>query len=656
MDFNIINATTETAYFQLGLGTFEVNYGTVSFDGTLGGADSAVAIATIAPGATVTGVDITEAISAKLLLSLGTTLVSDSPSFTNPDLADYNTRWDKAELSLFPASDTIDSSVLNLSAADFFGLDLQVQTFASAAATIPVQTLGWNIDAQQAMGSLAAIANYNSFAVWTGSNGIPVALPGGGTIDVLRVISPASVPAAAPVGPYPSFDGYIQNVQTSHVVTTVADEFDGNPSGGSTAPFKAQEYDFSAAINPASGSILPGTGFGDLVLVGTAALISGSETIDVPATSLDAGIYSANPPFTVNGVADTISTNDVYAAAVAEILGGFDSGFVGSSEINPNTPGTTYANSSTGSWYNPKPATLPNQPQPGNSYAFSAAQPGNSTYYDNYAATIVQNSNVYGSPFTDLIGAPQAQINPGTLAALGQQVDHVNITILPDSIACFATGTPIMTDAGEVAVERLTVGARLPTRFGRRLAEVIWIGQREVDCRCHPRPRSVWPVHVKRNAFGRNVPHCDVLLSPDHALLADDVLIPVRCLVNGTTIVQEETDHIGYWHIELDRHDVILAAGLPAESFLDTGNRQAFGNGGPVIDVHPEFGRWVWEGVGCAPLVVSGARLERVREMLRAVAQCRSPASLRSVTLDRVEGRFSPRKRGEVYIVTQNSE
>jgi len=370
MEFNFINETDQTAYFQLGLGTFDVNYGTISFSGSLVGGDSAVAIATIAPGATVTGVDITEAISAKLLLSLGTTLVSDAPSFTNPDVTDYDTRWDKAELSLYPTSDTTDSSVLNLSAADFFGLDLQVQTFASASATVAAQTLGWKIDAVQAMGSLAAISNYNSFAAYTGSNGIPVTMPGGGTIDVLRVVAPASVPAAAPADTYPSFAAYIQTVQSGSIVTTVADEFDGNPSGGTTEPFKAQTYDFAASINPASGSILPGTNFGDLVLVGTAELIAGTATIDIPAADLDSGIYSANPPFTVNGTAHEISTNDVYAAAVAEILGGFDSGFVDSSEPNPNTPGTTYADSSTGTWYNSTSVTPAD-------YAFANAQTAN---------------------------------------------------------------------------------------------------------------------------------------------------------------------------------------------------------------------------------------------------------------------------------------
>ncbi len=29
-----------------------------------------------------------------------------------------------------------------------------------------------------------------------------------------------------------------------------------------------------------------------------------------------------------------------------------------------------------------------------------------------------------------------------------------------------------------------------------------------------------------------------------------------------------------YYHVELPHHDVLLAQGLPAESYLDTGNRR----------------------------------------------------------------------------------
>jgi hypothetical protein len=185
-----------------------------------------------------------------------------------------------------------------------------------------------------------------------------------------------------------------------------------------------------------------------------------------------------------------------------------------------------------------------------------------------------------------------------------------------------------MTDAGEVPVEQLRVGTRLPTRLGGRLAEVIWIGHRLVDCLRHPRPQSVWPIRIKSGAFAFKVPRCDVLLSPDHAVFVDDVLIPVRYLVNGMSIVQEEVGQIGYWHIELVRHDVILAAGLPAESFLDIDNRSAFSNGGRIVDMHPDFGRWVREGEGCAPLVIAGEKLERAHAKLWARARRRSPKRL----------------------------
>jgi hypothetical protein len=44
------------------------------------------------------------------------------------------------------------------------------------------------------------------------------------------------------------------------------------------------------------------------------------------------------------------------------------------------------------------------------------------------------------------------------------------------------------------------------------------------------------------------------------------VLIPVKHLVNGTTIMRWQVDHVTYHHVELPRHDVLFAEGLPAES------------------------------------------------------------------------------------------
>jgi hypothetical protein len=146
---------------------------------------------------------------------------------------------------------------------------------------------------------------------------------------------------------------------------------------------------------------------------------------------------------------------------------------------------------------------------------------------------------------------------------------------------------------------------------------VTWIGHRTVDCARHPAPRKVWPVRIAANAFGPAQPERDLRVSPDHALYIDGVLIPAKRLVNGTTIQQIETDTVTYYHVELRQHDVLLAEGLPAESYLDTGDRANFADAGPVVTLHPIWGD-TWELEGCAPLVVRGPALEAIRRRLAA--------------------------------------
>ena len=87
-------------------------------------------------------------------------------------------------------------------------------------------------------------------------------------------------------------------------------------------------------------------------------------------------------------------------------------------------------------------------------------------------------------------------------------------------------------------------------------------------------------MRIAAHAFGADMPHRDLLLSPDHAVHVDGVLVPVRHLANGMTVAPKEVAEITYYHLELDRHDVLLANGLPCESYLDTGNREAFAGGG----------------------------------------------------------------------------
>ena len=124
-------------------------------------------------------------------------------------------------------------------------------------------------------------------------------------------------------------------------------------------------------------------------------------------------------------------------------------------------------------------------------------------------------------------------------------------------------------------------------------------------------------MRIAAGAFGASLPARDLYLSPDHAVYVDGVLIPVKHLINGTTIEQVPVSAITYFHVELPRHDVLLAECLPVESYLDIGDRSAFGNGGAAATLHPDFASRIWEAEGCAPLVVAGPTLAEVRQRLR---------------------------------------
>ncbi len=584
MQINLINRTNQDVYLR---------FGTATPIGTFNGASLSSADSYLAPASsTTTGLNLTDFSGGKMLFSLGQPLSSSLPDFQyQSGDPDWQIRWDKIELSLY--SDTTKVSVANLSATDFFGIPLKLETFGPGSST-PIDTLTWNVQTATIFSSLAQIANHNpttfNNAIVPGSNGLSIPTYG----NILRVIAPSSLPPPA-IGNYQSPQPYIDYVAANAIATHVTGQFS---AAGGSGPTQTQTYDFQATI-PTSG-----VNTGALVMTGSGSVVGGAKTIIVAAADLATGIISENPPYTVNGAAANIGNNDVYAAVVRDMLAAFGFGFVGSTEINPNT-GHRYIDDPTGDWY---------LPPPGQSVAYENAQPTNNGFYSQYAAIIAKVSDAYGFPFTDLIGAPLADINPNL-------VDHVNITILADTdglgaVPCFVTGTLIETDLGPITVEALAIGMRTTTILGRGLARIVWIGHRTVDCRRHPNPKSVRPVRIAQDAFAAGIPTRDLLLSPDHAVFVDDVLIPIRYLVNGTTVAQLAAEQVTYWHVELERHDILLASGLPAESFLDTGNRSAFANGGAVVAAHPDFARLTWEGQGCAPLMIVGPIVEGVRSRL----------------------------------------
>ncbi len=232
--------------------------------------------------------------------------------------------------------------------------------------------------------------------------------------------------------------------------------------------------------------------------------------------------------------------------------------------------------------------------------------------------TTSDNADWASSVPDDAFDATSTYGQPDPMSA----VDITEMNVLGFSIAsnaglaCFAAGTRIRTPRGDVPVEALRAGRDSVITASSAVAPIRWIGTRSVIPARFARPAEVLPVRILRGALAPGRPARDLYLSPDHAVLLDGVLIPVRYLVNGRSIAPVAVAQVRYCHVELDRHDVILAEGQPAETYLDTGNRAAFARSGHRRAASVAAARGIWARRGCAPLLLAGPRLIAVRRRL----------------------------------------
>jgi len=191
--------------------------------------------------------------------------------------------------------------------------------------------------------------------------------------------------------------------------------------------------------------------------------------------------------------------------------------------------------------------------------------------------------------------------------------------------ACFLTGTRIATEAGARQVEALRIGDLVLTLAGDA-RPIRWIGRRSVDPRGHPRPEQVRPLRIAADTFGPGRPVRPLFVSPDHGIYMPGVdgdapiLVPAGLLANGGAIAPVDLGPITYWHIELETHDIILAEGLPVESYLDAGSRDNFADHAAPVRLHANFSpasnAALWEVAGCLPLVLAGPRLDMARRQI----------------------------------------
>jgi hypothetical protein len=216
-----------------------------------------------------------------------------------------------------------------------------------------------------------------------------------------------------------------------------------------------------------------------------------------------------------------------------------------------------------------------------------------------------------GTHTADLTFAAGTSGLPG---ALSLHADGNGGTLV-ESVACYCAGTRIATPTGEVAVEALRIGDAVLTVDGRA-EPVRWIGRRAYAGRFLAGRRHLLPIRFAAGSLGEGLPRRDLLVSPSHAMLLDAMLVPAEALCGLPGISQVPgLQEVAYFHIELDRHEAILAEGAASETFLDDDSRMLFHNASDHARLYPDHSlpavpTW------CAPRVMHGYGLEMLRRRL----------------------------------------
>ncbi|MGI4796106.1 MAG: Hint domain-containing protein, partial [Janthinobacterium lividum] len=225
---------------------------------------------------------------------------------------------------------------------------------------------------------------------------------------------------------------------------------------------------------------------------------------------------------------------------------------------------------------------------------------------------------VFTTSGTSFAAGTYTSLTSGPLQLTNDGGGGTNVTVT----ACFLTGVMIATPDGETAVEALSVGDLVSVvEHGETVSRpVTWIGNRTVSLAADA-AIDAYPVRIRAGAFAENVPHRDLLVTSEHCIHVNDVLVPVRMLVNDASIqVDTSITQFTYYHVELERHAILVAEGLQTESYLDTGNRGNFQNN-PVpsvrvdLSVDPTYKSWA---DAAAPLAVDRGTVEPIWNRLAA--------------------------------------
>ncbi|WP_022707094.1 Hint domain-containing protein [Paracoccus zeaxanthinifaciens] len=230
---------------------------------------------------------------------------------------------------------------------------------------------------------------------------------------------------------------------------------------------------------------------------------------------------------------------------------------------------------------------------------------------------------VGGTAVTDFVSyATTIPLRPGDSFTISG-FSFTGVEAYADIVPCFHAGTMIMTDSGEVPVERLDVGSLIRTA-DHCLQPIRWIGTRHLSWQEVAAKPALRPIRISAGALGDGLPARDLVVSPQHRILVrskiaqrmagvPEVLVAAKhlCGMPGIAVAEDVAAPV-YVHFLMDRHEVVFAESAASES-LHTG-AEALRSVGPaardeIFAIFPELRDRAYRPVPARPLI--GGRVGR---------------------------------------------
>ncbi len=176
---------------------------------------------------------------------------------------------------------------------------------------------------------------------------------------------------------------------------------------------------------------------------------------------------------------------------------------------------------------------------------------------------------IAGGPHVALPLSPISNTADYTLVAIDSEPDEVPLADL--LCVSFARGTMItLADGRQCAIEALSAGDRVLTR-DHGPQEVRWLGKATLRAL-----GAFAPVVITAGTLGNAG---DLIVSPHHriflyqrrrhaGLQTSELLVQAKHLIDGERVFQRDGGFVDYFSLVFDRHEIIYAEGVPAESLM----------------------------------------------------------------------------------------